>query len=226
MLSWRQVGRPWLHWSERSVASIWRKRAFISSRLRRRLARTAPWQAMVAAVRCGRAGSRCWPRAGPARPARCGPVQWRCLAPAWWAPRARPVFWAEKGVISSPRVCSVVMCASAVATSSAVAAKVRGISRGWLGLGKWLAPLPWAAISWRKRFSGARTKCVRGRRACPQSPNPARFPPGYRCPAAGPVRAPKAIHRVVRPCRALCVSAQCLGLVAACFATEPPNRSL
>ena len=30
-VSWRQVGRPWLHWSERSVTSIWRSRAFISS---------------------------------------------------------------------------------------------------------------------------------------------------------------------------------------------------
>jgi hypothetical protein len=28
--SWTQVGRPWLHWSARSVSSIWRSRAFIS----------------------------------------------------------------------------------------------------------------------------------------------------------------------------------------------------
>ena len=42
MLICRQVGRPWLHWSERSVSSIWRSKAFISSSVRRRLARTAP----------------------------------------------------------------------------------------------------------------------------------------------------------------------------------------
>ncbi len=47
-LIWRQVGRPWLHWSLRSVTSIWRSSAFISSSVRRRFARTAPWQAMVA----------------------------------------------------------------------------------------------------------------------------------------------------------------------------------
>ena len=29
-VSCRQVGRPWLHWSERSVSSIWRSNAFIS----------------------------------------------------------------------------------------------------------------------------------------------------------------------------------------------------
>ena len=43
-----QVGRPWLHWSARSVASISRSSAFISGSVRLRLARTAPWQAMVA----------------------------------------------------------------------------------------------------------------------------------------------------------------------------------
>ena len=31
MLIWRQVGRPWLHWSLRSVASMSRSRPFISS---------------------------------------------------------------------------------------------------------------------------------------------------------------------------------------------------
>ena len=43
----RQVGRPWLHWSLRSVASMSRSRAFISPSVRRRLARTAAWQAIV-----------------------------------------------------------------------------------------------------------------------------------------------------------------------------------
>ena len=47
MLTCRQVGLPGLQWSERSVASIWRSRAFISSMVSLRLARTAPWQAMV-----------------------------------------------------------------------------------------------------------------------------------------------------------------------------------
>src|SRR5690606_33704841 len=42
-----QVGRPWLHWSARSVCSIWRSNAFISSRVSRRLARTEPWHAIV-----------------------------------------------------------------------------------------------------------------------------------------------------------------------------------
>src|SRR5690606_9497725 len=42
-----QVGRPWLHWSDRSVASMSRSRAFISGIVSRRFARTAPWQAMV-----------------------------------------------------------------------------------------------------------------------------------------------------------------------------------
>src|SRR5690606_23099864 len=41
------VGRPWLHWSARSVASIWRSSAFISGTVRMRLARTAVWQASV-----------------------------------------------------------------------------------------------------------------------------------------------------------------------------------
>ena len=38
----RQVGRPWLHWSARSVRSMSRSSAFISSCVNRRLARTAP----------------------------------------------------------------------------------------------------------------------------------------------------------------------------------------
>jgi glycerophosphoryl diester phosphodiesterase len=61
-VSWRQVGRPWLHWSERSVTSIWRSRAFISSSVSLRLARTAPWQAMVARISFVRAAPRCWRR--------------------------------------------------------------------------------------------------------------------------------------------------------------------
>ena len=44
---WRQVGRPWLHWSARSVRSMSRSSAFISSIVSARLARTAPWQAIV-----------------------------------------------------------------------------------------------------------------------------------------------------------------------------------
>ena len=48
MLSWVHVGRPWLHWSARSVASMSRSSAFISGIVSWRLARTAPWQAMVA----------------------------------------------------------------------------------------------------------------------------------------------------------------------------------
>ena len=38
----------------------------------------------------------------------------------------------EKGVISSPRRCSTAAALSAVATSCGVAAKVAGISSGWL----------------------------------------------------------------------------------------------
>jgi hypothetical protein len=52
-----QVGRPWLHWSARSVASIWRSRAFISIRPSARWARTAPWQAMVASSSLRRAST-------------------------------------------------------------------------------------------------------------------------------------------------------------------------
>ena len=37
-----------MHWPECGVASIWRSSAFISSSVRRRPARTLPWQAMVA----------------------------------------------------------------------------------------------------------------------------------------------------------------------------------
>src|SRR5581483_3483077 len=37
-----QVGRPWLHWPERSVASISRRSAFISGKVKRRFARTEP----------------------------------------------------------------------------------------------------------------------------------------------------------------------------------------
>jgi hypothetical protein len=48
MLSCVHVGRPWLHWSARSVASMSRSSAFISGMVSWRLARTAPWQAMVA----------------------------------------------------------------------------------------------------------------------------------------------------------------------------------
>ena len=40
------MGRPWLHWPLRSVASISRRRAFISGKPRRRPARTEPWQAI------------------------------------------------------------------------------------------------------------------------------------------------------------------------------------
>ena len=54
-LSCVQVGRPWLHWSARSVASMSRSRAFISGRVSWRLARTAPWQAMVASSSLRRA---------------------------------------------------------------------------------------------------------------------------------------------------------------------------
>src|SRR5271165_2269710 len=43
-----QVGRPWLHWSARSVTSISRSSAFISAMLKERCARTEEWQAMVA----------------------------------------------------------------------------------------------------------------------------------------------------------------------------------
>src|SRR5438874_5387550 len=48
IVSWYQVGRPWLQLPERSVASISRKSAFISVVLSARCARTAAWQAMVA----------------------------------------------------------------------------------------------------------------------------------------------------------------------------------
>ena len=39
-----------MHWSDLSVVSICRSRAFISSSVSLRLARTAPWQAMVARI--------------------------------------------------------------------------------------------------------------------------------------------------------------------------------
>ena len=45
-LIWRQVGRPWLHWSARSVRSMSRSSAFISSMVSVRWARTAPWHAL------------------------------------------------------------------------------------------------------------------------------------------------------------------------------------
>src|SRR5439155_17848999 len=48
MVSWYQVGRPWLQLPERSVSSISRSSAFISVAVSTRFARTAAWQAIVA----------------------------------------------------------------------------------------------------------------------------------------------------------------------------------
>ena len=47
-VSWYHVGRPWLHWPARSVASISRSSAFISGIASSRFARTAPWHAIDA----------------------------------------------------------------------------------------------------------------------------------------------------------------------------------
>src|SRR3546814_11703939 len=49
--SFTQVGRPWLHWPECGVPSIWRHSPFISSAVRVRPARNAPVPARVGAPR-------------------------------------------------------------------------------------------------------------------------------------------------------------------------------
>ena len=46
--SFTQVGRPWLHWPERGVTSISRRRAFISATESTRPARTEPWNQTIA----------------------------------------------------------------------------------------------------------------------------------------------------------------------------------
>ena len=136
MLSWRQVGRPWLHWSDRSVTSIWRSRAFISSSVRRRLARTAPWQAMVPRIslraRCTTVlASWAASSASTLRASSTGSPKPDAVAKVVGTARTARVL-GEKGVTSRPSMASTSVDASAVATSSAVAAKVAGISSGWL----------------------------------------------------------------------------------------------
>ena len=100
-----------------------------------RLARTAPWQAMVESnslrARWMTVLASCC--ASSANTLRASSTASPCTKDAGTARTARVL--GEKGVISSPKVCSVAACASAVATSCGVAAKVAGISRGWLDRG-------------------------------------------------------------------------------------------
>ena len=86
-----------------------RSSAFISSSVSRRLARTAPWQAMVASSSCW---ARCDDAAGvvaaPARPARRAPARPRRRRPARPAARAPPACRRDSGAMSRPSARSVV----------------------------------------------------------------------------------------------------------------------
>ena len=106
-----------------------------------RLARTAPWQAMVESSSfCARwitvLASCCASSASTLR-ASSTASPWARLVGTARTARVR----GEKGVISSPSAFSVSTCASEAATSCGVAAKVAGISKGWLAilaLSSWL----------------------------------------------------------------------------------------
>src|SRR5882672_1789219 len=134
IVTWNQVGRPWLHWSERSVASMSRSSAFISATVSERLARTAAWQAMVESISFWRSASTRLPpncaislstsRASSAESAWASVIGTARTAIAFGAMAAR----------SKPSLDKVCAWSSTVATSSALAVKVAGISNCCVGM--------------------------------------------------------------------------------------------
>src|SRR5688500_15986578 len=119
MVSWYQVGLPWLQLPERSVSSISRSKAFISAMLSARFARTAAWQAIVARSSFWRE-DRTWlapnSRISASRP-RASPT---ISPPASATGAARTaISFGPDTVSSRPRRSSASRFSSAVATSSA-----------------------------------------------------------------------------------------------------------
>src|SRR5438309_4045580 len=131
IVSWYQVGRPWLQLPERSVASISRKSAFISVVLSARCARTAAWQAMVARSSFCRPASiwlAPYSRISLSRP-RARPTT-SPLARSTGALRTVSSFGPDT-TISSPTRSRSSWFSSAVATSSASAESTAGTSKRW-----------------------------------------------------------------------------------------------
>src|SRR6266568_605948 len=127
-LIWYQVGRPWLHCPERSVSSISRSRAFISGIVKARLARTAPWQAIVPSSSSRRSVStRLAPYSRMSRnTARASSA---ASASASMDGTARTASAnGDIAATSKPNWLSVEPCSSTVATSTRSAWKVEGIS--------------------------------------------------------------------------------------------------
>ncbi len=140
-VSWYQVGRPWLHWPARSVASISRSSAFISGTASTRLARTDPWQAIDESSSSRRASTAPLP---PWSRNSCSTARASVDASASTSGAGTALTAIVEGPMrdsENPRRSSSSACSSAVASSTGSAANVAGTSSGCVGRRPAYAPL-------------------------------------------------------------------------------------